>query len=227
MNIQGTEQIVAMQLLGEYMKRTMGDSPAFDIVMESVMQSIEKNAKDNILSSLVGQVNDENSAEKTLDLKELTNLLSNRRVQNVSTKVSDLSNLSKDERINNAIDLASKKYGVDKNLIRAIIKQESNFNPNAVSSAGAMGLMQLMPENLKEDGVTDPFNIEQNIDGGTKQLKGYLQRYNNNVEMALMAYNAGPGTVQKRGVKSVADLYKMPAETRNYVVKIMNNLSKL
>lgn len=227
MNIQGTEQIVAMQLLGEYMKRTMGDSPAFDIVMESVMQSIEKNAKDNILSSLVGQVNDENSAEKSLDLKELTNLLSNRRVQNVSTKVSDLSNLSKDERINNAIDLASKKYGVDKNLIRAIIKQESNFNPNAVSSAGAMGLMQLMPENLKEDGVTDPFNIEQNIDGGTKQLKGYLQRYNNNVEMALMAYNAGPGTVQKRGVKSVADLYKMPAETRNYVVKIMNNLSKL
>lgn len=227
MNIQGTEQIVAMQLLGEYMKRTMGDSPAFDIVMESVMQSIEKNTKDNILSSLVGQVNGENSAQKSLDLKELTNLLSNRRVKNVSTKVSDLSNLSKDERINNAIDLASKKYGVDKNLIRAIIKQESNFNPNAVSSAGAMGLMQLMPENLKEDGVTDPFNIEQNIDGGTKQLKGYLQRYNNNVEMALMAYNAGPGTVQKRGVKSVADLYKMPAETRNYVVKIMNNLNKL
>lgn len=227
MNIQGTEQIVAMQLLGEYMKRTMGDSPAFDIVMESVMQSIEKNTKDNILSSLVGQVNDENSAEKSVDLKELTNLLSNRRVQNVSTKVSDLSNLSKDERINNAIDLASKKYGVDKNLIRAIIKQESNFNPNAVSSAGAMGLMQLMPENLKEDGVTDPFNIEQNIDGGTKQLKGYLQRYNNNVEMALMAYNAGPGTVQKRGVKSVADLYKMPAETRNYVVKIMNNLNRV
>lgn len=227
MNIQGTEQIVAMQLLGEYMKRTMGDSPAFDIVMESVMQSIEKNTKDNILSSLVGQVNGENSAQKSLDLKELTNLLSNRRVKNVSTKVSDLSNLSKDERINNAIDLASKKYGVDKNLIRAIIKQESNFNPNAVSSAGAMGLMQIMPENLKEDGVTDPFNIEQNIDGGTKQLKGYLQRYNNNVEMALMAYNAGPGTVQKRGVKSVADLYKMPAETRNYVVKIMNNLNKL
>lgn len=225
MNIQGTEQIVAMQLLGEYMKKTMGDSPAFDIIMESVMQSIEKNPNDNILSSLVGQVNDEDSVQKSLDLKELTNLISNRRVQNTSTKVSDLSNISKDERIDNAIDLASKKYGVDKNLIKAIIKQESNFNPNAVSSAGAMGLMQLMPANLKEDGVTDPFNIEQNIDGGTKQLKGYLRRYNNNVEMALMAYNAGPGTVQKRGVKSVADLYKMPAETRNYVVKIMNNLN--
>lgn len=225
MNIQGTEQIVAMQLLGEYMKKTMGDSPAFDIIMESVMQSIEKNPNDNILSSLVGKVNDEDSVQKSLDLKELTNLISNRRVQNTSTKVSDLSNISKDERINNAIDLASKKYGVDKNLIKAIIKQESNFNPNAVSSAGAMGLMQLMPANLKEDGVTDPFNIEQNIDGGTKQLKGYLRRYNNNVEMALMAYNAGPGTVQKRGVKSVADLYKMPAETRNYVVKIMNNLN--
>lgn len=225
MNIQGTEHIVAMQLLGEYMKKTMGDSPAFDIIMESVMQSIEKNPNDNILSSLVGQVNDEDSVQKSLDLKELTNLISNRRVQNTSIKVSDLSNISKDERIDNAIDLASKKYGVDKNLIKAIIKQESNFNPNAVSSAGAMGLMQLMPANLKEDGVTDPFNIEQNIDGGTKQLKGYLRRYNNNVEMALMAYNAGPGTVQKRGVKSVADLYKMPAETRNYVVKIMNNLN--
>lgn len=226
MNIQGTEQILAMQLLGEYMKKTMGDSPAFDLVMESVRETIEKNPNDNMLSSLVGQVNDGDSDQQSLDLDQLSNLIGNRKMQNADIKTSNTSNLSKNERINNAVDAASKKYGVDGNLIRSIIKQESDFNPNAISSAGAMGLMQLMPANCKEDEVSDPFNIEQNIDGGTKQLKGYLQKYNN-VEMALMAYNAGPGTVQKRGVKSVDDLYKMPTETRNYVVKIMNNLNQV
>ena len=125
------------------------------------------------------------------------------------------------QRIYKAVQEASRKYGVDSNLILGIIKQESNFNPNVVSSAGAMGIMQLMPENCKEDGVDDPFNIEQNINGGVKQLKGYIDRYNGNVEMALMAYNAGPGTMQKRGVTSVEHLYKMPKETQNYVPKVM------
>ena len=87
--------------------------------------------------------------------------------------------------------------------------------------------MQLMPVNCKEDGVSDPFNIEQNIEGGTKQLKKYLQMYNGNIEMSLMAYNAGQGTVARRGVTSVNDLYKMPKETQNYVKKVMATYKSL
>ena len=116
---------------------------------------------------------------------------------------------------------AFEKYGVDENLIRAIIKVESNFNPNCVSKAGAKGLMQLMPENCRDLDVTDPFDIEQNIDGGTRHIKEYLDKYNGDVEMALMAYNGGPTRMAKRGVKSIDDIYKMPKETQNYVPKVM------
>ncbi|MEG2017033.1 MAG: lytic transglycosylase domain-containing protein, partial [Clostridium sp.] len=130
-------------------------------------------------------------------------------------------NLNKDERIAAAIDKSSKKYGVDPSLIRAIIKVESNFDSNVVSSAGAMGLMQIMPENCTALGITDPLNIEQNIDGGVRHIKDYIDRYNGNIEMALMAYNGGPTRMMNRGVTSINDIYKMPKETQNYVPKAM------
>lgn len=130
-------------------------------------------------------------------------------------------NLNKDERIAAAIDKSAVKYGVDPNLIRAIIKVESNFDPNVVSSAGAKGLMQLMPENCTALGITDPLNIEQNIDGGVRHIKEYIDRYNGDIEMALMAYNGGPTRMMNRGVTSINDIYKMPKETQNYVPKVM------
>lgn len=133
----------------------------------------------------------------------------------------EIGSLPKDKRIESAISNASKKYGVDEKLIKSIIKVESNFNPNTVSSAGAKGLMQLMPENCKTYGVTDPFNIEQNIDAGTRHIKDYLNKYDQDVEMALMAYNGGPTRMARRGVKSINDIYKMPKETQNYVPKVM------
>ena len=114
------------------------------------------------------------------------------------------------------------QYGVDKNLVLAIIKQESNFDANVVSHAGAMGLMQLMDFNCEAYGLTDPFDIDQNIGAGVKHIKSYLDMYDGDVEMALMAYNGGPGTMSRRGVTSAADLYKMPEETQNYVPKVMN-----
>ena len=144
---------------------------------------------------------------------------------NISNKnyvAADVSNLTVDERIENAVQLYSNKYGVDSNLVKAIIKTESNFDPNVVSSAGAKGLMQLMPENCRDLGVEDPFNIEQNIEGGVKHIKEYIDRYNGDVEMALMAYNGGPTRMMNRGVKSMADIYKMPKETQNYVPKVMS-----
>lgn len=130
-------------------------------------------------------------------------------------------NLNKDERIAAAIDKSASKYGVDPSLIRAIIKVESNFDPNVVSSAGAMGLMQIMPENCTALGITDPLNIEQNIDGGVRHIKDYINRYSGDIEMALMAYNGGPTRMMNRGVTSIDDIYKMPKETQNYVPKVM------
>ena len=124
-------------------------------------------------------------------------------------------------QIDNAIAISSQKYGVDSNLIRAIIKVESDFNPKCESPAGAKGLMQLMPENCRDLGINDPFDIVQNIDGGTRHIKEYLDRYNGNKEMALMAYNGGPTRMSRRGVKSPEDIYLMPRETQNYVPKVM------
>ena len=109
------------------------------------------------------------------------------------------------------------KHGVDPKLVMALIQQESGFNQNALSKAGAQGLMQLMPATAKSLGVQNAFNPEQNIEGGVKYLKGLLDRFHGNKILALAAYNAGPNAVKKyNGVPP----YK---ETQNYVRNILKN----
>lgn len=114
------------------------------------------------------------------------------------------------------ITAAAKKYNLPEKLITSVIKQESNFNASATSAAGAFGLMQLMPATARYLGVSDRFDPAQNIMGGAKYLRQMLDQFDNNVETALAAYNAGPGNVKKYG--------GIPPfqETQNYVKKIMN-----
>jgi soluble lytic murein transglycosylase-like protein len=112
---------------------------------------------------------------------------------------------------------AARRHEIDPHLVNAVINQESGFQPNAVSKAGAVGLMQLMPDTAKSLGVKDPFNPQQNIEGGTTLLRGLLDRYHGQLDLALAAYNAGPGAVDKYG-----GVPPYP-ETQAYVRNIMES----
>lgn len=117
------------------------------------------------------------------------------------------------------INHASRTYGIPKTLIQKMIEVESNFNPKTVSHAGAMGLMQLMqlmPANVKEMSIKNPFSPAESIEGGVKELSGYLKKNNGDLVLALASYNAGPGNVRKHGG---VPPFK---ETQGYIYKILN-----
>lgn len=115
---------------------------------------------------------------------------------------------------------AGEKAGVDPRFIHAVIKQESRYNPKAVSYVGAQGLMQMMPATAKRFGLKDPFDPAANVEAGTKYLKFLLKRFNGDVSLALAGYNAGEGSVDKyKGVPPYG-------ETQNYVKKISATYGK-
>ena len=119
------------------------------------------------------------------------------------------------------IQMAAQQYGISSDLVDAVAWQESRYNPRARSTAGAIGVMQLMPGTARNLGVTNPHDVRQNVAGGAAYLREQLDRFGNNVPLALAAYNAGPGAVRKYGG---IPPYR---ETQNYVRKIMQRLSEV
>lgn len=118
--------------------------------------------------------------------------------------------------IDSAIEKSASRHGVDANLVRALIKVESNFNPRAVSRKGAMGLMQLMPGTARDLNVENPFDPAQNVDAGVRHLKSLMNNFGGDIRLSLAAYNAGAGAVARsNGVPRYA-------ETQNYVKQITN-----
>ncbi|BCB96115.1 lytic transglycosylase [Dissulfurispira thermophila] len=129
----------------------------------------------------------------------------------------DYSNVYVDkESFHNIAEEKARRHNIDPRLVKAVIKVESNWNPNAVSPKGAQGLMQLMPSTASIMGINDPFNPDANIEGGVRYLKYLLRKFNGNISLALAAYNAGPKLVER--IKSVPPI----PETITYVKQVIN-----
>ena len=177
--------------------------------IDELVENSPINVQNAIQDDVQNSTNNEENVSKIEKVKDALNLKSKIDIQAQTANVEEL------------IEAFSNQYNVDSDFIKAIIKQESGFNTNATSKKGAMGLMQLMPSTAESMGVTDAYDPSQNIEGGVKYLRGLLDKFDNNKELALAAYNAGPTAVKKYGG---IPPYK---ETQNYVDAIMSAYAQM
>ncbi|MBB3109024.1 soluble lytic murein transglycosylase-like protein [Paenibacillus phyllosphaerae] len=225
-----------LDMSGNSTTATSGDSDVFGALLQQMMSgsgnSTGLSAVADALSNS-GAVDSGSSSSAAMFLQPLVaaSYGSAAQVQPATetanmTQVSGGSNSDYDTLINEA----GAKYGVSPTLIKAVIQTESSFNPNAESHAGAKGLMQLMDGTASGLGVTDSFDPKQNIEGGTKFLSYLLEKYNGNEAAALAAYNAGPGRVDRAGIKTNEDfaekISNLPKETQKYVGKVLSAQSQ-
>lgn len=210
---ESVKQYYALTLAKEAMKSAFGDGMEFELVYQALLDTVSANSSSDtkdIISNLSG------ASLEDLDVNSYNSYINSLMLNKDTSNSSD--NM---EEIYKLVDKYSKEYDVDPKLVLAVMQTESNYDATAVSSAGAKGLMQLMDSVCTDYKVSNPFDKEQNIKAGVNLLSDLLNRYNGDTAMALMAYNAGSGTVASRGVKSVSDIYKMPLETQNYYKKVM------
>ena len=192
----------------------------FDSIFQQQMASqLSKGKGIGIAEMLYKKLTGEDLNAPSVKINTPINIINDSKIQSVQPSDSSVQRVN---NFDNIIDDASKTYGVDKNLIKSVILTESAGNVKAYSKANAKGLMQLIDSTAKDMGVQNVWDPKENILGGTKYLSGLLRQYNGNVKLALAAYNAGPGAVDKYNGIPPFD------ETKNYVARVIgyfNNLS--